>query len=127
MGAKQILLSFAVFVDVGYLIDRLAPVGYISALFGSGRAGSVPFAALVGLPLYVTRESSVPIIQPLLQGGASKGAMLAVMVTGPATSAFVVAGLATFLRPRAIALYVGLLLAGGILAGYGYEAFLALR
>jgi uncharacterized membrane protein YraQ (UPF0718 family) len=122
VGARQILLSFLLFVAVGYLINRLVPVEYIGALFGSGHAYSVPFAALVGLPFYVTTESSAPIIQSLLQSGASKGAMLAFMITGPATSAWVVAGLATFLRPRAIALYLGLILAGGILAGYGYEA-----
>jgi uncharacterized membrane protein YraQ (UPF0718 family) len=127
VGAKQILVSFALFVGVGYLINRLVPVEYIGALFGKGHVYSVPFAALVGLPFYVTTESSVPIIQSLLQGGASKGAMLAFMITGPATSAWVVAGLATFMRPKAIALYVGLILAGGILSGYGYEAFLALR
>jgi uncharacterized membrane protein YraQ (UPF0718 family) len=127
VGAQQILVSFVVFVAVGYLINRLVPVEYVGALFGRGHAYSVPFAALVGLPFYVTTESSVPIIQSLLQSGASKGSMLAFMITGPATSAWVVAGLATFLRPRAIALYVGLILAGGILAGYGYEAFLLLR
>lgn len=127
VGARQILVSFMVFVAVGYLINRLVPVEYVGALFGSGHAYSVPFAALVGLPFYVTTESSVPIIQSLLESGASKGAMLAFMITGPATSAWVVAGLATFLRPRAIALYLGLILAGGILAGYAYDAFLLLR
>jgi uncharacterized membrane protein YraQ (UPF0718 family) len=127
VGAKQILLSFAIFVAVGYLINRLVPVQYVAALFGSGHVYSVPFAALVGLPLYVTTESSVPIIQSLLQSGAGRGAMLAFMITGPATSAWVVAGLTTFMRARAIALYVGLVLAGGILAGYGYDLLLALR
>lgn len=127
VGARQILVSFMLFVAVGYLINRLVPVEYIGALFGGGHAYSVPFAALVGLPFYVTTESSVPIIQSLLQSGASKGAMLAFMITGPATSAWVVAGLATFLRPRAIALYVGLILAGGILAGYCFEALLLFR
>ncbi len=127
VGARQILLSFMVFVAVGYLINRLVPAEYIGAIFGSGHAYSVPFAALVGLPFYVTTESSVPIIQSLLQSGASRGAMLAFMITGPATSAWVVAGLATFLRPRAIALYLGLVLAGGIAAGYGYDALLLIR
>ncbi len=127
VGAKQILLSFALFVAVGHLINRFVPVHLIGTLFGRGHAYSVPFAALVGLPFYVTTESSVPIIQSLLHGGASKGAMLSFMITGPATSAWVLAGLATFLRARAIALYVGLILAGGILVGYGYELFLAVR
>jgi uncharacterized membrane protein YraQ (UPF0718 family) len=127
VGAKQILFSFAIFVAVGHLINRLVPVELVARLFGSGHAYSVPFAALVGLPFYVTTESSVPIIQALMKSGASHGAMLSFMITGPATSAWVIAGLSTFLKPRAILFYVALVLAGGILSGYGYELFLAIR
>lgn len=127
VGGAQILLSFTVFVAVGYLVNRFIPVSLVGALFGARSGFAIPLAALVGLPLYVTTESSVPLIQALMKSGASGGAMLSFMITGPATSAWVVAGLTTFLRRRAIALYVALILAGGILSGYGYELYLVLR
>jgi uncharacterized membrane protein YraQ (UPF0718 family) len=53
-----------------------------------------------------------------MQSGASEGAMLAFIITGSATSAWVIAGLATFMKKRAVALYVGFVLVGGILSGY---------
>ncbi|MGC3996911.1 MAG: hypothetical protein QM767_05015 [Anaeromyxobacter sp.] len=72
VGARRILASFALLVAVGHLVDRFAPVELMGGLFGAGHAYWVPFAALVGLPFYVTTESSVPIIEALLRGGASK-------------------------------------------------------
>jgi len=81
--------------------------------------------SVIGLPLYITTESATPIIQSILKSGASEGSMLAFIITGSATSAWVIAGLNTFMRRRAILLYIGFVLAGGILSGYLYNLFIA--
>ena len=47
--------------------------------------------------------------------------MLAFLITGPGTSAWVIVGIAAFMRRRAIALYVGFLLVFGIALGYLYD------
>ena len=57
--------------------------------------------------------------------GAGGDAMLAFMITGAATSAWVVAGISTFMKKRVIGVYVFFILAGGILSGYLYDLFLA--
>jgi uncharacterized membrane protein YraQ (UPF0718 family) len=57
----------------------------------------------------------------MIASGSSEGAMMAFIITGSATSAWVIAGLSTFLKKRAIALYVAFILAGGILSGYIYN------
>jgi len=126
LGFRQILVNFAVFVAIGSLINLLIPGSIIQALFGGDHFWSVPLASVIGLPLYITTESSVPIIQSMLQSGASEGSMLAFIITGSATSAWVIAGLNTFMRKRAILLYVGFVLTGGILCGYLYNLFIAL-
>ena len=54
----------------------------------------------------------------MIQSGASQGAMLAFMITGSATSVWVIAGLTTFMKKRAITLYVAYVLIGGIVSGY---------
>jgi len=126
LGFRQILVNFAVFVAIGSLINLLIPSSIIQALFGGDHFWSVPLASVIGLPLYITTESSVPIIQSMLQSGASEGSMLAFIITGSATSAWVIAGLNTFMRKRAILLYVGFVLTGGILCGYLYNLFIAL-
>lgn len=126
LGFRTILLNFLIFIAIGSLINLLVPNTIIQALFGGDHIWSVPLASMIGLPLYVTTESAIPIIQSILQSGASEGSMLAFIITGSATSAWVIAGLNTFMRKRAIILYVGFVLAGGILAGYLYNVFIAL-
>lgn len=127
VGIKQILLYYMLFVAIGFVINSTVPTSVLVALFSAKSIFAVPLAALIGLPLYVTTESSIPLIQVLMAGGASSGAMLAFMITGPGTSAWVIAGITTIMKRRAIALYVSFLLMGGILSGYLYDLFLAIK
>ncbi len=124
LGLKQILLYFSIFIAVGYLINRFVPTTIISALFGANSIFAVPLASIIGLPLYITTDAAIPIIQSMISSGAGEGAMLSFIITGSATSAWVIAGLATFLRKRAILLYVGFVLVGGIVSGYLYDLVL---
>jgi uncharacterized membrane protein YraQ (UPF0718 family) len=124
IGVKRILPLFALFAGIGYLINRFIPTAWISALFGSGNLFAIPLAALVGLPLYVNGDSSIPLLQSLMQSGVSFGAMLAFMITGPGTSAGVLAGIATIMRKKAIALYIAYLLVGATAMGYIYQGVL---
>lgn len=126
VGLKQILLFFSIFVGVGYLIQSFVPTSVIMALFSSNSIFSVPLAALIGLPLYVSGESVVPLINALKAGGAGDGAMMAFMITGPATSAWVIAGISTFMRRRVIGLYLSYIVIGGILLGYLYDLIISL-
>ena len=87
-------------------------------LFGADSFYAVPLAAIIGLPLYITTEAGIPMIQSMIQSGASQGAMLAFLITGSATSAWVIAGLTSFMRKRAVSIYVMFILVGGIVSGY---------
>lgn len=118
LGLKQILLFYVIFIAIGFLINHFVPTSIISVLLGSNSFFAVPLASLIGLPLYLTTNSGIPIVQSLIASGASEGAMLAFMITGAATSAWVIAGLATFMKRRAVALYVLFVLLGGIISGY---------
>jgi uncharacterized membrane protein YraQ (UPF0718 family) len=125
IGVKKILVFYSFFVAIGFLINYFVPTSIIVALFSAKNIFAVPLASLIGLPIYVSTESSIPLIKALMAGGASDGAMLAFMITGAGTSAWVVAGIATFLKKRIISLYVLFLLVGGILLGYLYDLLLA--
>ncbi len=126
VSIKRILPYFALFAGIGYLINQFIPTSWISALFGSQNALAVPLAAVIGLPLYINGDSSIPLLQSLMQGGVSGGAMLAFLITGPGTSAGVLTGIATIMKKKAIALYIAYLLVGAILLGYAYDLVLAL-
>ena len=126
VGVKRILPYFALFAGIGYLINRFIPSEWLTSVFGTGNAVAVPLAAIVGLPLYVSGDSAIPLIQSLLQSGVTSGAMLAFLITGPGTSAGVLAGMATIMKRKAVALYAVFLVSGAILLGYAYEWILAL-
>ncbi len=125
VGLRQIVLFFSLFVAIGFIIDRFVPSSIIVALFSARTVFAVPLAALIGLPLYVSGEGAVPLIQTLMKAGAGGGAMLAFLITGPATSAWVIAGISTFMKRRVVILYVLFILAGGIACGYLFDLFLA--
>lgn len=126
VGLKQILLYFSIFVGLGYLVQSFVPTSLIMSLFSGESMFSVPLAALIGFPLYVTGEGAIPLIKALMDGGAGEGAMMAFMITGPATSAWVIAGMASFMKKKVIVLYISFVLVGGILIGYFYQALIAM-
>lgn len=121
VGLKQILLYFAIFAGLGYLIQSFVPTSVIMSLFRGDSIFSIPLAALIGLPLYVSGEGAIPLIKSLIDGGAGEGAMMAFLITGPATSAWVIAGISTFMKKRVIGLYIGFILVSGIIFGYLYQ------
>jgi uncharacterized membrane protein YraQ (UPF0718 family) len=124
---KQLLVMFFGFAFIGYFLNGLIPARWIAAVFGAGHTYSVPLAATLGLPLYVNSEASLPLVRALLDSGMSPGAAMAFLITGAGTSVGAIAGALTIARWRVIALVVGVLWVGAILAGFGYDALLALR
>jgi uncharacterized protein len=124
--SKTIFPMFLGFAFLGYLLNGLIPASAIGALFGAGRAYGVPLAATIGLPLYVNAEASMPLVRALLDSGMSQGAIMAFLIAGSGTSIGAIGGAFTIARWRVIGLVVGVLWAGAIAVGYGYNALLAL-
>jgi uncharacterized membrane protein YraQ (UPF0718 family) len=126
IGVKKILPLFTAFAAIGYLINRFVPSAWISAIFGAGNLFAVPLAAFIGLPLYVSGNAAIPLIDSLFQAGVSPGAMLAFMITGPGTSAGVIAGISSILKRRAIAFYLACLMIGAIVLGFLFDMMIPL-
>ena len=84
----------------------------------------VPAFALLGLPVYVCASGATPLAAVLIAGGASPGAALAFLLTGPATNATTF-GVLTDLHGKKTAILfavsVGL---GAIGCGYAVDAAL---
>ncbi len=122
--SKRLLPLFFGFTFIGYLLNGLIPVTWITSLFGAGHAYSIPLAATLGLPFYINTEASLPLVRAMLDSGMSQGAALAFLITGAGTSIGAVGGALTIARWRVIAIVIGTLWAGSILAGFAYN-FLA--
>ena len=103
----RLLAMFFSFAFLGYLLNGLIPNAWISSLFGSGHAYSVPLAATLGLPFYLNSEASLPMVRAMLDSGMSQGAALAFLISGAGTSIGAIGGALSIARWRVIALVVG--------------------
>jgi len=121
MVSKRLIPLFFGFTFIGYLLNGLIPTAWITSLFGSGHAYSIPLAATLGLPFYINTEASLPLIRAMLDSGMSQGAALAFLITGAGTSLGALGGALTIARWRVIAIVIGTLWAGSILIGAAYN------
>jgi uncharacterized membrane protein YraQ (UPF0718 family) len=121
IGVKKVLLYFVIFIAIGKVTEMFIPKEWIYALFSSNKAYSIPLAATIGLPLYLNDSSALPLIKSFVNSGAGQGAALAFIIAGKATGVPVIAGMATFIKRRAMLFYVGFVYAGAIIAGYLYQ------
>lgn len=121
LGVKKILIYFSGFAAIGYFINSFVPTSIIVSLFGAKNIFSVPLAALIGIPLYVSDASAIPLIKTLMNAGGGGGAVLAFMITGPGTSIGAITGSLTIMKKKAVLFYVSILLISAIVLGYLYN------
>ncbi|MBV6403233.1 MAG: hypothetical protein CNIPEHKO_03570 [Anaerolineales bacterium] len=117
----KLALMFFGFSFIGYFLNELIPQDWIQNVFGSGKAFSVPLAALLGIPFYLNTEASMPIVRAFMDSGMSEGAALAFLITGAGTSIGALTGALTIARWRVIAIVLGTLVAGAIIFGMVYD------
>jgi uncharacterized protein len=118
---RRLFVMFFGFAFIGYLINGLIPASWVAAVFGQGNSFSIPLAATLGVPFYVSTEGSLPMVRALMDSGMSSGAALAFLVTGAGTSLGAIAGALTIARWRIVGLVIGVLWIGAIIFGYAYE------
>ncbi len=116
-GTRRLVRQLVLFIFVASAIKILVPTTWIISLFGKEHWYSIFFAALLGIPLYVSNSSSVPIAQTLVEGGMSSGAALAFLLAGAGTSLPAISGLLAITRGRVVVLYVSLVYLGALFFG----------
>ncbi len=125
LGVKRVLLYFMLFIALGRLVEMFIPSEVILLLFSPNEFYSVPLAALVGLPLYVSGAAGLPLLESFLQAGAGESSVLAFLIAGQGTSVGVMVGVSIFMKKKAIAFYVAFVLMGGITSGLIYQLIMS--
>lgn len=118
VNTKRLGILFFGFTALGYLIIRLMPAEALTGLLGNDSPFAVPLAALLGIPLYVASDGSLPLVASLMHGGMGQGAAMAFLITGAGTSIGAVSGMLLIARWRVVALVVASLVVGAIVTGY---------
>lgn len=112
---------FVLFILISAVIRVLVPDDWIMQIFGQSHAYSVPLAAILGVPLYTSGGSSIPLVKSLMEMGMSAGAALAFLIAGPGTCIPVLAALAAIAKQRIFYLYLGVVFLGAVILGYIFQ------
>jgi len=118
-NTRKLAAYFFGFAAIGYLLIRILPTGVLTDWLGTGNPiWSVPLAAVLGIPVYLNTDASLPLVASLLHGGMAPGAGLAFLITGAGTSVGAISGMLVIARWRIVALVIGTLLVTAIAMGW---------
>ncbi len=120
--AKWLTLAFA----AESLLQRALPPELIAGFVGGENAWAIPLAVAVGTPIYLDGYAALPLVRGLIDLGMSPGAAMAFLVSGGITSAYASVAVFALVRLPVFAWYLALAVIGSLIAGYGFQAALAL-
>lgn len=115
---RRIGLYLLAYSAVGYLLIETLPTQSVIGLLGGNPAWGVPLASLLGIPVYLTSEASLPMVAALLHGGLGNGPAMAGLFSGSGTSIGAITGALLIARRRVVSLVVALLFAGAVILGW---------
>ncbi len=111
-------------IAVGAAIHGYVPEGMLASVMGKQAWWSVPAAVLIGAPIYSNAAGIIPVVQALLAKGASLGTVLAFMMSVIGISFPEIVILRKVLKPKLIAVFVGVVTLGIIIVGFLFNAIL---
>lgn len=105
-------------IAVGAGIHGYVPTNALAGLMGKSAWWSVPLSVLIGVPMYSNAAGIIPIVNALLEKGAALGTVLAFMMAVIGLSLPETIILRKVLKPKLIAVFVGVVAAGILVVGY---------
>ncbi len=121
---RKILPFLLVGIGIGAAIHGWLPEDFFERYAGPGNPFAVPFAVLLGIPLYSNAAGVLPLVEALYAKGLGMGTLLAFMMAVVALSLPETILLRRVLRPRLIAAFIAVVAAGILLVGYLFNAVL---
>ncbi len=111
-------------IGLGAVIHGWVPEAFFLRFAGPGQPLAVPAAVALGIPLYSNAAGILPLVEALHAKGLAMGTLLAFMMAVVALSLPEMIILRRVLKPRLIAVYVGVVGAGILLTGLLFNAVL---
>lgn len=120
---KKVFLYILIGVGIGAFIHNWIPESWIEAVLGGSNPFGVIFATLVGIPMYADIFGTIPVAEALLYKGAQLGTILAFMMAVTTLSLPSLIMLRKAVKPKLLALFIGICTIGIILVGYLFNMF----
>lgn len=120
---KKVFPYILVGVGIGAVIHNWIPQTWIETVLGSNNPFGVVLATLLGVPMYADIFGTIPIAEALLSKGAQLGTILSFMMAVTTLSLPSMIMLRKAVRPKLLAVFVGICTVGIILVGYLFNIF----
>ena len=107
---------------LGAGLHGFVPEGFFENLFAGRGSWTVPLAALIGLPLYVSANATVPLLEAFVAKGVPLGTALAFLLSAVGVSFPELVMLRSVMTVRLLALFAGVVLVGTTIIGWIFNA-----
>ncbi len=108
-------------IGVGAAVHGYVPENFMASIMGKSAWWSVPLSVLIGVPLYSNAAGIVPIVQALLEKGASLGTALAFMMAVIGLSLPEMIILRKVLKLPMILAFAGIVATGIMIVGFAFN------
>ena len=115
---SKVWLYIIIGIAVGAGIHGYVPENFMVSLMGKSAWWSVPVSVLIGVPMYSNAAGIIPVVQVLLEKGASLGTVLAFMMSVIGLSLPEIIILKKVLKIQLILAFIGVVSVGIIIVGY---------
>ena len=120
---KEVFPYILIGVGIGAVIHNWIPESWIEAVLGGNNPFGVILAALVGVPMYADIFGTIPVAEALLYKGAQLGTILSFMMAVTTLSLPSMIMLRKAVKPKLLALFIGICTIGIIIVGYLFNVF----
>ncbi len=121
-AVKEIVAKVWIYIVIGIAVGAgihgYVPENFMASLMGKSAWWSVPIAVFLGVPMYSNAAGIIPIVQALLEKGASLGTVLAFMMSVIGLSLPETIILKKVLKWQLIAVFIGIVSTGIVIVGY---------
>lgn len=118
---SRVWLYIVIGVGVGSLFHGFVPENFLAGIMGKDAWWAVPVSVIIGIPLYSNAAGIIPVVQVLLEKGASLGTALAFMMGVIGLSLPEAIILRKVLKLPMIFIFFGIVGAGIIIIGYVFN------
>jgi len=115
---SKVWIYIVIGIAVGSGIHGYVPENFMASIMGKSAWWSIPIAVLIGIPMYSNAAGIIPVVQALLEKGASLGTVLAFMMAVIGLSLPETIILKKILKLPLILTFIGIVAVGIIIVGY---------
>jgi uncharacterized membrane protein YraQ (UPF0718 family) len=121
---RRVWLFVLIGIGLGAWIHGYVPMDFVLKYAGRGDPFAVIVAVLLGIPFYSNAAGTIPIVQALVEKGLPMGTALAFMMSIVAISTPELIILRKVIKPKLIAIFVGIVTVSIIIIGYLFNMIL---